>query len=189
GIIAVSGGNKKYLIEHKKINKNKIEIIWNGRDLKRFSVEKYNKNAVRKKLGIKEGIIIGNIGRLEDQKDHQTLIKAIAILKENNDINFHLIIVGEGRLRVKLEESIKYYNLSEFISLVGYQSNPEDWLAAFDCFVLSSRYEGFPLVLIEAGSMGLPIIATDVPGSEDIVLDKDRGRLVPVGDSMKMAEV
>lgn len=189
GIIAVSDGCGKYLIDKKEIPPAMIRVIWNGRDLRRFDGSRFNRSEIRARLGMPDGTcIIGTVGRLEDQKDHRTLILAVEQVLGKTSKPFVLYIVGEGVLRPQLERLIEEKGLSQTVRLMGYQTNPEEWCAAFDLFVLSSKYEGFPLVLIEAGAMGLPVIATRVDGSEDIAKNGERGRLVPVGNPEALAD-
>ncbi len=139
----------------------------------------------RKKLGFFKkfkGLKILNIGRLTDQKDQLTLIRSLEILKENND-NFRCSIIGRGVLKNKLTSEIKRLNLEEHIKLVGFKKNAEQYIPQSDIFVLSSKFEGLPNVLIESQKYDVPIISSNCPtGPSEILMNGKLGELFPVGN-------
>ncbi|WP_262030987.1 glycosyltransferase [Microvirga sp. Mcv34] len=100
-------------------------------------------------------------GRLEDQKGFDVAIEAVGLCRNENVV---LTILGEGRLRDSLERLIKERNLQDRVRLLGYTPNPYPFFAQADAFLLSSRFEGFPNVVLEALSCGTPVIATPVAG-------------------------
>jgi len=116
------------------------------------------------------------IGRLSPEKDHQKLIHAFSKVKEKYT-NVQLYILGEGPLEKELIKLIGHLGLEKDVVLTGHVDNPFYLLARSDCFVLSSNYEGQPMVLLEALSLGLPVIATDIPGSRSL-LQNGHGYLV-----------
>lgn len=103
------------------------------------------------------------VGRLNPQKDYETLIKACRILKQRN-IEFSLAILGDGTLKQKLELLILELDLRENVFLLGHQSNPYPYVFQSNYLVSSSLYEGFSNVIIEAFCLGKPVVATDCPG-------------------------
>jgi glycosyltransferase involved in cell wall biosynthesis len=111
-------------------------------------------------------------GRLVYQKGFDLLIEAIAFL-DKPDI--HLTILGDGPLKNKLVAIVKQKGLSKKVVFAGFQSNPYAWFARSDAFVLSSRYEGFPNVVLEALACGTPVIATPAPGGTYEILKKIPG--------------
>lgn len=140
-------------------------------------------------LGAREKIIVG-AGRLEEQKNFHLLIDAFAVFyKKHKD--YKLIIYGEGSMRNDIENHIKSKSLPEsVIQLPGRSNNLAQELKGKAMFVLSSNYEGMPNVLIEAMAVGTPVISTDCPsgGSSNLITNFKSGILVPIQDTIKMAE-
>jgi glycosyltransferase involved in cell wall biosynthesis len=119
---------------------------------------------------------------LTQQKDFPTLIEAFRLLRDK--AMARLIILGEGEERGQLEALIMASGLSADVDLHGFVENPYAYLSRADAFVLSSRWEGLPTVLIEALACGCPVVATDCPsGPREILEGGLYGTLVPVGDA------
>jgi len=130
-------------------------------------------------------VILG-VGRLSEQKDFATLIRAFATAKSQR--NMRLIILGEGPLRGSLEDLVRSLGLQDSVAMPGFAMNPYAYLARTDVYVLSSLYEGLPGTLIEALACGAPIVSTNCKSGPKEILDKGRwGRIVPVGDANAMA--
>jgi glycosyltransferase involved in cell wall biosynthesis len=120
-------------------------------------------------------------GRLRPQKDFPTLLRALARVREARPAR--LVILGEGPERERLEALTRELQLTDDVSLRGATTNPYAFMARSTAFILSSRWEGLPTVLIEAMSCGAPVIATDCPsGPREILAGGRHGALVPVGD-------
>ena len=116
-------------------------------------------------------------GRLSPEKNHSRLINAFAVVHEKNP-NTRLVIAGEGPLRAQLEEEIVELGLTESVKMVGHTKNPYKLMNFADVFVLSSDYEGQPMVLLEALVLGIPVITTSF-GSVRGALPRDVGKIVP----------
>jgi glycosyltransferase involved in cell wall biosynthesis len=126
-------------------------------------------------------------GRLTQQKDFPTLIEAFRLLRDRTPSR--LIILGEGEERGRLEALIRASGLSADVDLHGFVENPYAYLSRADAFVLSSRWEGLPTVLIEALACGCPVVATDCPsGPREILEGGLYGTLVPVGDAAALCD-
>jgi glycosyltransferase involved in cell wall biosynthesis len=126
------------------------------------------------------------VGRLTKQKAFDVLIRAFAQIRK--DQSARLIILGEGEERPALEGLIKEYKLEQDISMPGFVPNPYPYMAHAAVFVLSSRWEGLPTVLVEALALGTSIVSTDCPsGPREILLDGKYGKLVPVDDPSALA--
>lgn len=125
-------------------------------------------------------------GRLIAQKDFATLLQAFATLRRGRAAR--LLILGEGELRTPLLVMAKQLGIGEDVDLPGFDANPFAAMSAASLFVLSSRYEGLPGVLIQAMACGARVVSTDCPSGPSEVLEGGRwGRLVPVGDAAAMA--
>jgi glycosyltransferase involved in cell wall biosynthesis len=130
-------------------------------------------------------VILG-VGRLNDQKDFLTLIQAFAQMRQQQPAR--LMILGEGEERARLEQSIASLGISADVSLPGFVANPYSYMAAAAVVVLSSAWEGFGNVLVEAMAMGTPVISTNCDsGPAEILNHGQYGTLVPVGDATAMA--
>lgn len=131
--------------------------------------------------------IILAAGRLNKQKDYPTLLKAFSlVLKEKKA---RLVILGKGEERKKLENLIEKLNISDKVILLGFQKNPFKFMKRATIFVLSSKVEGFPNVLVEAMALGVPVVSTNCPsGPNEIIKNGENGFLVPVGDEKALAE-
>ena len=131
--------------------------------------------------------VIVSVGRFCLQKDFETLLIAFANVIKEKDVR--LLIYGDGRERKKLISLANRMGLSESVSFPGYANNVLKEIKAADMFVLSSRWEGFGNVLVEALGAGLPIVSTDCPsGPSEILGNGKYGMLVPVGNPEAMSE-
>ena len=130
-------------------------------------------------------IIVG-AGRLQQQKDFPTLIRAFAQVRRTRPCR--LLLLGDGRERATLEALIAQLGIGADVELPGFQQNLYPFLGRADLFVLSSAWEGSPNVLTEALALGTPVVATDCPSGPREILDDGRfGPLVPVGDAPALA--
>lgn len=131
--------------------------------------------------------VILTVGRLSAQKDFPNLIHAFERVRRNRPAR--LLILGEGEERPALEAQVKQRGLEQDVSLPGFVPNPYPYMSRAGAFVLSSRWEGLPGVLIEALYCGVPLVATDCPsGPREILADGRYGQLVPVGDTGALAQ-
>ena len=120
--------------------------------------------------------------RLSCQKDHQTLLRAFSGIVENT--RARLILVGDGEERAEIERQARELGIGDRLRITGHLDNPFPLMAAADVVVLSSHYEGFGLVLVEAMALGRAVIATDCPsGPAEIIRDGIDGFLVPPRDA------
>src|ERR1700676_133737 len=130
-------------------------------------------------------VILG-AGRLAEQKDFATLIRAFARVRQQRPAR--LLILGEGEERQRLEALADELGIRQDVSLPGYEENPYKFMSKAALFVLSSAWEGFGNVVVEALAAGARVLATDCrDGPREIVEAVGQGRLVQVGDSAAMA--
>lgn len=122
------------------------------------------------------------VGRLNPQKDFSNLLNAFAKVRKQKQAR--LVILGEGEERQKLTKLVEDLGISEDVLMPGFVENPYAFMTKANCFVLSSRNEGLPTVLIEAMACGCPVVATDCPSGPDEILDRGKyGSLVSVKNS------
>jgi len=170
-----------------KIYSIKSKVILNPFDftyIKKKSAEKINYNFYKK-----NHLKLINVGRLVDQKDQLTILKAVHYaLKKNKKVQ--LLIIGKGEKKRDLEEYIKKNNLFKNIKLIGYKKNPFKYIRAADIFVLSSKFEGLPNVLIESIFLKRGIISSNCPtGPNEILKNGKYGDLFEIGDYKTLGNI
>lgn len=162
--VAISKEIQDMMTEEYKL-KIKAELIYNPVDVDKF----YKADEQH------QGIRLATAGRLSKEKNQKMLVDAVKILCQKYE-NLSLTILGDGPLKDELKYYVKDNGMSDEIHLEGNVANVEEYLSKSDIFVLSSTYEGLPLVILEAMAAKLPIVSTDVGGVKDIV--KNNGMLV-----------
>ncbi len=190
--VVTSDTLKKTMIENHGIKPHRIVRIYNGVEVDEYCMT-YEKMASRRSRFRKEsGIgdkapIVGVIGRLVWQKGFKYFVDAIPeVLNKFKQARF--LIVGEGVLKDELEEKCKRLKLADKIIFSGFRSDIKDIFASIDIFVMPSLLEGLPMVLLEAMAMAKPIVATDIDGIKEILVDGEAGLLVPPKESNELSE-
>jgi len=178
--VAVSSGVADDYAKYMNMERNKISVIYNPA-VKDELYELANEECTHKWLKNKLVPVILAVGRLTKHKDYPTLLESFRLVRQQVDAK--LIILGEGEERYSLEQLIKDKQLTEYVSLSGFEGNPYAYMKQSDVFVLSSISEGFGLVLAEALAIGVPVISTDCDNGPREILESGKwGRLVPVND-------
>jgi glycosyltransferase involved in cell wall biosynthesis len=146
--------------------------------------------SLRARLGLPPGArILLTIGRLSREKGHRDLVRAIHVLRAlRQELEFRLVIVGDGPERAGIRTLTSALGLEGEVLLAGHQSNVQPFYALADLFVLPSRSEGSPNVLLEAMAAGVPVVSTGVGGVPEIVRHGESALLVKAGDTRAMAE-
>jgi glycosyltransferase involved in cell wall biosynthesis len=185
--IAVSHAAARHLIETKRVPKDKIRVIHNGRDLDRFgSTNSQRRTATRNSLGLRDEPTIMTLARLDEQKGHRHLIDALAKVAAHRP-DVVTILVGEGPLEHPLRAQCAALGLTDRIRFLGYRRDVPELFEAADMVVLPSLYEGLPLVAIEALAAGRPMVATEVDGTPEVVIHEKTGLLVPPANPTALA--
>ena len=162
--------------ERIEIIHNAIPAEWGAR-----AGQPGNGSGLRAGMGIADGVkVVLIVGRLSREKDHLTLLEAIHRLRAT--IMPHLVIVGEGPERPRIEERVRHLGLGEYVTFTGQRSSAEPWYGIADVAVLSSLSEGSPNALLEAMATRVPVVATAVGGVVEIVAHEESALLVDPGD-------
>lgn len=184
-VVAVSQGVAEDLIHRTGISREKVRVIYNPVITPELFL-RAEEDPGHPWLAPGSPPVILGVGRLAKQKDFSTLIRAFARVRAVRPAR--LLILGEGEERAELERLVKELGLVQDVSLPGFSANPYAFMKRAAVFVLSSRYEGLPTVLVEALALGTPAVATDCPSGPAEILEGGRwGRLVPVGDEEALA--
>jgi len=184
----VSEAGRQRYIQVGAVPPSKIVYIPNGIDTARFHPNSKARQAVRDALGCSERAFVWlTVGRLEPVKNHLELLRAF---REVAAVNPHarLLIAGQGPLQAATQQRIAELGLVDRVRLLGLRRDIPELLNAADAFVLPSLWEGMPLTLLEASATALPIVATDVGGNAEVVLEGKTGYLVPVKDTNSLAQ-
>ena len=185
GVTSVARGTADDLVSTAGVSPNLIEVVHNPivtTELRELVAEPLG----HPWFGTGQVPVVLGVGRLAPQKDFGTLIRAFARVMERRPCR--LMILGDGPERASLEALVAERGLTGSVDLPGWISNPYPYMAHAGVFVLSSRWEGLPSVLIEALFCGVPVVATDcLSGPQEILEGGRYGALVPVGDEEALA--
>jgi glycosyltransferase involved in cell wall biosynthesis len=183
-VIAVSEAVRRNLAQQNGSPLSRIETIYNGIDVKRFALMD-QREEIRRKMGWSpDQSIVIMVAVLRRGKGHEVLFEAVPSLVRAVP-RAHVKLVGGGELNDSLREQAA--GLGDAVEFLGERADVPELLAASDVLVLPSWSEALPTVLIEAGAASLPVVATDVGGTAEIVTSGETGYLVPPGDSSAMA--
>ncbi len=186
-IICVSDCDRQIGITSKIAAADKLITIHNGLDLP--SDYFLDRLAARGLLALDtDEFIIGTIANFYPTKGLKYLIKAMKIVVHDYRLPIKTVIIGEGKLRVKLEQQISDNNLQNNITLTGSLKSASKYLRAFDLAVMPSVKEGLPYFLLEAMAAGLPVVATKVGGIPEIIIDGQNGFLIEAQNEQLLAE-
>lgn len=185
-VVTVSNGVRDGLLALTGLPPGKVSTIYNP--VVTPDLDEWQKEVPAHPWMVDDGPpVVLATGRLVDEKEFPTLLKAFHILTRIRELR--LIILGEGERRQQLEEFIRSLGLQDKVSLPGWTANPFALMSRASLFVMSSRFEGLGLALIEALACGCPCVSADCPSGPSEILEDGRvGSLVPVGDHVALAD-
>ncbi len=186
-LVCVSEADQNLVLKHKTISENKIVVIKNGIDLKRFQISQQEVEDIKQNLELRNNFILTTIGRLHQPKDYFTILRALKILISWIK-NIKLLIIGDGPLRESLEKGVKNLGLKKYVKFLGFWEDIPVLINLSDIIILSTKWEGLPLVPLETGACKKPIIASDVEGVRETILDKKTGYLFKSGSEKDLSE-
>jgi len=183
---AVSAGALDEAVRRGAARPGRILLVPNGIDLAEYTPNAPAREDVRTALGLTREFVWLAVGRLVEAKDYATMIIAFGHVHDNHP-EARLLIAGTGPLEQSIKASIRQAGLEKDVVLLGLRPDVPALMQAADGFVMSSAWEGLPMVLLEAAASGLPIISTDVGGSRDAVIDGVSGYIVRSGDGAALS--
>lgn len=162
-LAACSVSSAEWIYGKKYVAKHSVLIIPNGIEIEKFSFNQEVRDRIRKELGVEKKIVVGNVGRFVQQKNHTFLIDIFRqIYEERKDAV--LLLIGEGNLLSEIQTKVIKNGLTDYVQFLGVRYDINELYQAMDIFLLPSLYEGFPVVTIEAQASGLPcVVSTAVP--------------------------
>lgn len=156
--LACSYSAAKWMFSPKVLNDKKFHVLHNGINPLKYKFSDEIRNKIRDEYGLNNYTIIGHVGALKKVKNQERLLSII------NDIDkgqYKLILIGDGDDKEKLEQQVSNMGISDNVLFLGNRTNVNELLQAIDVFVFPSYFEGIPMALIEAQTVGIPIIASD----------------------------
>ena len=165
-------------IRRHAVRKANLLLVPNGIRTVGYERDADLRASTRSSLGLEDRFTWLSVGRLAEAKRHTDLLAAMRLVRRTAP-GVRLLIAGDGPLRSALEGEIDQLGLQPGVSLLGLRSDVRALMQAADGFVMSSAWEGLPMVLLEAAASSLPIVTTDVGGSRDVIVERQTGYLAP----------
>jgi len=169
------------------VNPNKIEVFYNGVNTLNFQADDGARRECRGELGIEGKFAWLAIGRFERAKDYPNLIRAFRAVVDRAQKEVVLLICGRGSLEDEIKVQVEAFGLGDKVRFLGVRRDIPKVMNAADAFALSSYLEGLPMVLLQASSVGMPIVATDVGGNAEVVINGSNGYVVAPRDDQALA--
>jgi len=182
--VSVAGVRRQ--LEVRSARPDRIQFMPNGLDLEQFRPDPVRREETRQCLGVGDRFVWLAAGRIEEAKDYPNLLRAAAEVGTRRP-DALLLIAGQGKLEGEVRALAGELGLVERVRFLGVRRDIAALMNAADAYVMSSRWEGMPLVLQEAAAVGLPVVATDVGGNGEVVCHGESGHLVPANDPPALA--
>jgi glycosyltransferase involved in cell wall biosynthesis len=186
-IIANSEAVRRYLLERGRLRPEKVVTVYNGVNFDRFRTS-CDVSVRRAEIGLPEdAVLAGVVARVEPAKDHATLLRALALISRRIP-QLHLVVVGGGSEVGRLRESARELGIAEHVHFTGPRADAAEWLQSLDISVLSSVKEGLSNTVLESMAAGRAMVATDVGGNAEVIVEGETGFLVPPRDPAALGE-
>jgi glycosyltransferase involved in cell wall biosynthesis len=183
-VTAVSEGAADAYLTARMVARDRLVVIPNGVNTRVWKSLPLRRESIRKEFGFHGEFIWLAAGRLEPVKNYPSLLDALAQLP----MCAHLVIAGTGPMEEELRERCAALGVASRVTFLGFERDLMRWMRAADAFVLPSLWEGLPLALLEAGACSLPAVATDVPGSREVLVSGETGLLAKPGSVGALAD-
>jgi glycosyltransferase involved in cell wall biosynthesis len=165
----------------------KVAVFYNGVNTRNYQADPATRRRMRRELNLENKFAWLAIGRFEKAKAYPNMIRAFAKIAKGSEQNLTLLICGRGSLEKEIRAEVRACGVEDKVSFLGVRRDIPDVMNAADGFVMSSYLEGLPMVLLQAASVGLPIVATDVGGNAEVVIHGVNGFVVPPGSDEALA--
>lgn len=187
--ICVSHAERETLLAAGVADSRRVHVIWNGIGVERFASVSLQPQEARATLGVPaDSFVVTTICRLFRPRDFPTLLSAFQQVRDQLP-HAHLLIVGDGPLRSQVGDAVAALHQESAVHLLGMRRDVPQILRATDVLVLASQgWEGLPLTVLEAMASSLPVVASDVGGTREAILDGETGLLFPPGDARALAQ-
>jgi glycosyltransferase involved in cell wall biosynthesis len=171
-------------VKIRSVSPDKMLVLPNGIDVVRFQPNENIRLSIRNSLNIESQFVWLAVGRLDAPKDYSNMLQAFSQVP---NADTQLLIAGTGPLHGEVDRLIKELGIADKVRLLGFRNDIPELMNAADGYVMSSQWEGLPMVLLEAAATGLPIVATRAGGNDEVVMHGKSGVLVPVQDPSALA--
>jgi glycosyltransferase involved in cell wall biosynthesis len=180
----VSDSTRDFLVRHEGVSSERVTTIHNGIDTDIYQPRPERRAASREKWGLPaNGTIVGGIGRLAYQKNFELFLNVAAQIPDA-----FFVIGGTGEDEAELRAQVSRLGLVERVKFLGYVGDMPSLWPALDCLLLTSRYEGLPITILEAMACGVPIVASNLDGMREILRDGENASLVPPSEIAPFVE-
>ena len=187
-LVVVSEADRRRGLELGIGREDLYRLVRSGIDVREYRTPSQARERVREQLGFDAAdVVVGTLACLKAQKAPLDFVEAARLARRSNP-RLRFFIAGDGPLRGAVEERIASAGLSGDIKLLGWRRDAADLVHAMDLFLLTSRFEGLPRAVLQAMAAGVPVIATAVDGTPEVVIDRETGILVPPGRPEVAAE-
>lgn len=188
-VVGISKGVCEYFEGELNVPKRKIRFIPNGVDINRFELRSFDRPAYRRALGINDAdVLVGLSANFRPQKNHALLVNAISILKREGRDGVKLLLCGSGPTFDENVALTAALGINDSVRFLGVRHDIPELMASLDVYCLPSHFEGLPFSALEAMAAARPIVATDVPGTNEVVIDGANGLLAPPDDAEALAK-
>jgi glycosyltransferase involved in cell wall biosynthesis len=186
-LIVVSQPGRELGLREGVGSSKQYEVVYSGIDVASFSLNGNHRAAARRSLGFgDEHIVVGTVSCLKPQKAPLDFVRAAAEAHSRDD-RLRFILVGDGELAPQTQALVEELGLTGIVKLLGWRRDVVDLLHAMDLFLLTSLFEGLPRAVLQAMAAGVPVIATAVDGTPEVVRDRETGLLVPPARPLEAA--
>jgi len=187
-VTIVSQAAADRFVRERIVPREMLRVIPNGLDTERFGVvSAESRESLRQSMGFEHKFVWIAVGRFELSKDYPNMLHAFARVRQRAPDTV-LLLVGQGTYREEIEALAGTLGVADGVRLAGVRNDVPELMNAADAYLMSSAWEGMPIVLLEAASAGLPIVSTAVGGNHEVVLHEESGFLVPSRDAEALAQ-